>query len=230
MKLKYLLVAGMAVTLGIGLVSARTWTSTDGSKKFEGELKTYDKEAGKVTVIMRNGRSLTFDITKLSDGDKTYLDENGNAVAKALKAQKIGSKLGKEGILEKIDGNKFAAYELTKAPEFYVVYFSASWGGPCQASAPQLVKQYEENVADNPIVELIHVSLDRDEKAAEAWAAKESFPWPTVTMANMKQSGLEAYSPRGIPNYKLIDKDGKVVAEGKGAVFQKVKELKTTEA
>lgn len=132
MKLKYLLAAGMAVTLGIGLVSARTWTSADGSKKFEGELKAYDKEAGKVTVIMRNGRSLTFDITKLSDGDKTYLDENGNAaggnnVAEALKAQKIGSKLGKEGILAKIDGNKFAAYELTKAPEFYVVYFSASW-------------------------------------------------------------------------------------------------------
>lgn len=132
MKLKYLLAAGMAVTLGIGLVSARTWTSADGSKKFEGELKTYDKEAGKVTVIMRNGRSLTFDITKLSDGDKTYLDENGNAaggnnVAEALKAQKIGSKLGKKGILEKIDGKKFAAYELTKAPEYYVVYFSASW-------------------------------------------------------------------------------------------------------
>jgi hypothetical protein len=136
MKLKYLLAAGMAVTLGIGLVSARTWTSADGSKKFEGELKTYDKEAGKVTVIMRNGRSLSFDITKLSDGDKTYLDENGNAaggadggdnVAEALKAQKIGSKLGKKGILEKIDGKKFAAYELTKAPEYYVVYFSASW-------------------------------------------------------------------------------------------------------
>ena len=132
MKMKYLLAAGMAVTLGIGLVSARTWTSADGSKKFEGELKTYDKEAGKVTVIMRNGRSLTFDITKLSDGDKTYLDENGNAaggnnVAEALKAQKIGSKLGKKGILEKIDGKKFAAYELTKAPEYYVVYFSASW-------------------------------------------------------------------------------------------------------
>ena len=132
MKLKYLLAAGMAVTLGIGLVSARTWTSADGSKKFEGELKAYDKEAGKVTVIMRNGRSLSFDITKLSDGDKTYLDENGNAaggnnVAAALKAQKIGSKLGKKGILEKIDGNTFAAYELTKAPEYYVVYFSASW-------------------------------------------------------------------------------------------------------
>ena len=132
MKLKYLLAAGMAVTLGIGLVSARTWTSADGSKKFEGALKTYDKEAGKVTMIMRNGRSLTFDITKLSDGDKTYLDENGNAaggnnVAEALKAQKIGSKLGKKGILEKIDGKKFAAYELTKAPEYYVVYFSASW-------------------------------------------------------------------------------------------------------
>lgn len=136
MKLKHLLAVGMAATIGIGALSARTWTSADGSKKFEGELKAFDKEGGKVTVIMRNGRSMTFDITKLSEGDQTFLKENaageaaaggGDNVQEALKAQKVGSKLSKRGLLEKIDGKKFANYELTKAPEFYIVYYSASW-------------------------------------------------------------------------------------------------------
>ena len=136
MELKHLLAVGMAATIGIGALSARTWTSADGSKKFEGELKVFDKDGGKVTIIKRNGRSMTFDITKLSEGDQTFLNENaaGDAAAggaenvqEALKAQKVGSKLSKRGILEKIDGKKFAKYELTKAPEFYIVYYSASW-------------------------------------------------------------------------------------------------------
>lgn len=136
MKLNYLLAVCMAATIGIGAVSARTWTSADGSKKFEGELKSFDKAGGKVTVIMRNGRSLTFDIKKLSEGDQTFLSENakpagdaagGGDFAAALEGQKIGSKLAKKGILEKIEGKKFAKYEFTKAPEYYLVYFSASW-------------------------------------------------------------------------------------------------------
>jgi hypothetical protein len=94
------------------------------------------------------------------------------------------------------------------------------------------VKQYNEQVADNPLVEMIHVSLDDDEKAAEGWAAKENFPWPTVMKSKLERSGFDSYmSGRfGIPNYKLINKDGEVIAEGKEAVFQKVAELKKTDA
>ncbi|NIP98757.1 MAG: hypothetical protein GWO24_37270 [Akkermansiaceae bacterium] len=87
------------------------------------------------------------------------------------------------------------------------------------------MEQYKDEVAENPKVEMIHVSLDADEGAAEAWAAKMGFPWPTVMRAKVDRSGLEAYMPRGIPNYKLIDKDGKLVAEGKGQVFQKIADL-----
>ena len=87
------------------------------------------------------------------------------------------------------------------------------------------MKQYQAEIADNPSVEMIHVSLDRDKKAAETWAAKEGFPWPTVMMDNLKKSGFEDYMPRGVPNYKLLSKDGKIVAEGKGEVFAKAAEL-----
>jgi hypothetical protein len=87
------------------------------------------------------------------------------------------------------------------------------------------VKQYQAEIANNPAVEMIHVSLDRDKKAAETWAAKEGFPWPTVMMDKLSESGFEDYMPRGVPNYKLHSKDVKIVAEGKGEVFAKAAEL-----
>ena len=65
MKRSYLLAVGLAVTLGIGLLSARTWTSADGTKKFEGVLRAYDKKTGKVTVTMQSGRPFTLDVAIL---------------------------------------------------------------------------------------------------------------------------------------------------------------------
>ena len=34
---------------------ARTWTSSDGTKTFEGELKSYDPALAVVTVVLANG-------------------------------------------------------------------------------------------------------------------------------------------------------------------------------
>ena len=77
---------------------------------------------------------------------------------------------------------------------------------------------------------MIHVSLDRDKKAAEACAAKEGFPWPTVMMDKIKESGFEDHMPSAVPDYKLLSKDGKVVAQGKGKVFAKAAELTKKES
>ena len=62
------------MTLGIATIAfallsnlqARTWTSTDGTQTFEGELKTYDAASGKVTVTLPHGKSMVFMQEKLS--------------------------------------------------------------------------------------------------------------------------------------------------------------------
>ena len=48
-------------------------------------------------------------------------------ISKGLAEQKIGKGLAKEGVLSKLAGKTFADYQLEKAPEYYIVYFSASW-------------------------------------------------------------------------------------------------------
>ncbi|MGB1128864.1 MAG: sialate O-acetylesterase [Haloferula sp.] len=58
-------------------VQARTWTSADGSKTFEGELKSYDAETGK--VVVRSGvRTMQFSQDVLSEDDIAWLKENGS--------------------------------------------------------------------------------------------------------------------------------------------------------
>jgi len=87
------------------------------------------------------------------------------------------------------------------------------------------VKSYQEIIAPKKNVELIFMSCDRSEDAALKWAVKESFPWPTVLADKRKRSGLSEYAQRGIPSYTLIDKEGKIIAQGKHASFEKIKEL-----
>lgn len=58
----------------LGDASARTWTSADGTRTFEGDLKTYDPATGTVAVIS-NGKSMVFTQDKLSSKDLDFLKD-----------------------------------------------------------------------------------------------------------------------------------------------------------
>ena len=58
-------------------VHARTWTSADGTKTFEGKLKSYDATSGKVSVTKPNGKRMSFTQDKLSTDDIAWLKKNG---------------------------------------------------------------------------------------------------------------------------------------------------------
>lgn len=77
MTLRFLL---KHLALGAALlasVQGRTWTSADGTKTFEGQLKAYDAEKGEVVVTLKNGRTLRFSQATLSVADIAYLQSNG---------------------------------------------------------------------------------------------------------------------------------------------------------
>lgn len=66
----------VAFLLVVG-VQARTWTSADGSKTFEGELQSYEAASGKVSVTLPNGKRMNFTQDKLSEDDIAWLKKNG---------------------------------------------------------------------------------------------------------------------------------------------------------
>lgn len=122
-----------AAILGIllGSAGARTWTSADGSRTFEGELRSYIPATGMVTVLV-NGRALEFHRDKLSAEDLAFLKESGSApTGKEMAASpdtdtELGAKVAKAK-LQKLDGERYRRAELEKAPKYYILYYSASW-------------------------------------------------------------------------------------------------------
>ena len=74
------LTAALAALL-ISSTQARTWTSADGSKTFEGELKSFDEATGVVVVTDSNGANKTFKQEVLSADDIAWLKTEGSKVA-----------------------------------------------------------------------------------------------------------------------------------------------------
>jgi hypothetical protein len=60
---------------------ARTWTSADGAKTFEGELLSYDPATGAVGVTSADGKAMKFSQDKLSAADIAFLKEQGKVEA-----------------------------------------------------------------------------------------------------------------------------------------------------
>lgn len=116
-----------------GQVQARSWTSADGSKTFNADIKSYDEKSDEVTVL-KGYKKMTFKIDVLSEADRKWVIEwskkevasEEEVTGGGLDQQVIGAKL-QNGVLSKLEGKKFVKYEMATAPDYYVVYYSASW-------------------------------------------------------------------------------------------------------
>jgi hypothetical protein len=76
---KFAITASLALLFLAG-AQARTWTSADGTRTFEGELHTYDPATGMVAVKLPNGKEMNFLQDKLSADDIAFLKETGKKV------------------------------------------------------------------------------------------------------------------------------------------------------
>ncbi|QQL44931.1 hypothetical protein G3M56_013855 [Sulfuriroseicoccus oceanibius] len=87
------------------------------------------------------------------------------------------------------------------------------------------MEKYNDQIADNDKAEMIHISLDRSDEAAEKWAKNAKMPWPIMLPKKANKTSLKKFAGRGVPHYVLVDKDGNKLAEGQYQAFSKLKEL-----
>ena len=66
-------VALTLISLLIGPLMARTWTSADGKRTFEGDLESYDPAKKQVTVRLPNGKSVKFREDRLLEEDVAWV-------------------------------------------------------------------------------------------------------------------------------------------------------------
>lgn len=109
-----------------------------------------------------------------------------------------------------------------QAVEFVLLYFSAHWCGPCRAFTPRLVEFYKEVNAGQQRLEVVFVSLDRDESGFAAYY--EEMPWLAVpySSAQLRQQVNTVYGVSGIPKLLLVKKNGTIASEGCRGDVEKV--------
>ena len=117
--------------------------------------------------------------------------------------------------------------DFKKNAKYYLCLFSASWCGPCRAEMPRIAKTYAESLKDDPNIELIHFSRDREEDKALAWAKEHNVKFPVVKYNGGNPLDLHT---RGIPHLFIVKADGTLMEEGhpmKLFTDEKLRELKS---
>lgn len=118
---------------------------------------------------------------------------------------------------------KANTYFNNKTPNYDADYFiflkSASWCGPCCREMPEIVKAYKLMEASGK-VELILLSHDRTQDAAEKWLAANKATFP----AKMDGGSLPKFPPApGIPFAIMMKADGTVIESGHGSIVRQWK-------
>lgn len=192
--------------------SLRIWTNKSTGSTVEARPIALNMKTVKLVTTAK--KPITMPLEKLSEEDRAWLEEHKEVIGKSVAewssvpsgpvAEEMKGKtyMLENGKLEKKDGKL--------NPGHFILYFSASWCGPCCRNAPHSVEAYNKAVKDNPDVEVIMCNLDQNLEAAQKWAAANNMPWPILLRQDLTELAKKV-APRGIPTMILVDKDGKPI-------------------
>jgi thiol-disulfide isomerase/thioredoxin len=103
--------------------------------------------------------------------------------------------------------------------------FWATWCPPCRAEVPHVVATYEKLKAKG--FEIVGVSLDKDQKALDAFTKEHKMTWPQYFDGKGWQNEVSTkFGINSIPAMWLLDKKGVVTSKNaRGDLEQQVEKL-----
>jgi len=95
----------------------------------------------------------------------------------------------------------------------YVLYFGASWCGPCRKFSPSLVRFAQEESAANPRLAFVLMSNDEKDPDMLEYMKMEKMPWPAMPLERLRKTPLFLGQAAGyIPHLVVLDRYGLVLA------------------
>jgi thiol-disulfide isomerase/thioredoxin len=116
-----------------------------------------------------------------------------------------------------------------KEKEYVLIYWSASWCGPCQQFTPKLVEFYNQNEGGKKF-EVVLMCLDHTAEKMASYMKAKKMPWPAVSFDEKANTGVKEFVKTnikgGIPRLMIINKKGEVLGAGNASVvLTKFKEI-----
>ncbi len=132
--------------------------------------------------------------------------EEDDSFASPFMESLVGQMFGADG--EKSDPRDFTGARQT------LVYFSASWCGPCKVFTPKLVEAYY--TLRGAGIQVVMANQDKSQQEMLNYMTAFSHPWPGIPpeAQNDNSVDLKEFQENGIPSLALIDADGKLVKKG----------------
>jgi len=91
--------------------------------------------------------------------------------------------------------------------KYTLLYYSASWCGPCREFTPILADWYKKTKAAHPELEIVLVTVDKTEEEYRAYA--QSMPWRKAAFQHKDNPLFLEYRHNSIPFLALINVNGR---------------------
>lgn len=173
----------------------------------EYELINYDRE-GVTLYSAQHNASLG------ADAAMTDLVPRARAIAlvpAAERPSRIAAALGER--LVDGAGRPVAQADFADA-QIFVLYYGASWCGPCRQFSPDLVKFINEVGPKNPRMKVVLMSNDKKDADMFGYIAAEKMPWSAMPLSQLnKAPSLLRYVRGSIPHLVVVDRQGNVLAD-----------------
>ena len=109
------------------------------------------------------------------------------------------------------EGKTFKTADVLAGRKNVILYFTASWCGPCRVFTPELVKFADANKDAKDFV-IVMVGSDRNAAAQDGYMKKAKMPFYAIPYGSPGVRAVKSsYAGGGIPNLVVLDATGKVV-------------------